>query len=88
MTLDLMHLATKQEVSKLSTLTKRELIAYFNNQICILVNNADLIVSRNFHDADAELASAIARSGRKWQKELEALFAERNPDNKGAVEKA
>lgn len=74
MTIEMFHQATKEEIARLHPQTKRELLAYSNNQLAIIVGRADMIASNARNEADLDAALVIARTGRKWARELEALF--------------
>lgn len=77
MTIDMLHTVTREQISRLHPLTKRELMAYCNNQLAILIGHAESMVDEARSNSDLDAALVISRTARKFHTELQTLFAER-----------
>ncbi len=83
MTIEQMNRVTKEQISRLHPLTKREFIAHANNQLAAITGHADNIAAGRGDSIEAALA--IARTARKWHAELEQIFGERTQESEPAT---
>ena len=75
MTFETLNHITREHLSRLHPMTKKEFMAWANNMLQVIIGHADNIASGQGNDP-VGAATSIASTGRNWHAELEVVFAQ------------